>query len=204
MKRFAILPIFFLLLGVFHSRGAQADDVLKLTASRVASAPSLTFKFTATTGDGATTSGTLVLSRDKFKMVTDIQSVWYDGSTLWSYSPSAAETTVSNPLPEELMEINPFDILSHYSSLYTVKKLTPLGKDQRIELNARKASTAVKKAVLVIDHATMLPKAIDVTFANSARMNVIVTSATTGKPLPASTFTYPKEKYPKVHVEDLR
>lgn len=196
-----LILIFTAYVGALALTGAE---IMQKTAAKVTSAPSLTVTFTATGGDGAKATGVLTMAKARFKMETTAQSVWYDGRTMWSYSPSAKETTVSEPLPEELMEINPFDILNQYTTRYTIKKLTPLGKDHRIELTARKGNQSVKRVVLVIDPATMLPKAIDVSFASSARMNILISSCAIGKALPKSTFTYPKAKYPKAEVVDLR
>lgn len=204
MKKTLILTILAVVLTAMRGLALSGDEILKKTAATVNGAPSMTFKFTSTTGDGQKISGALTFCKARFAMTTNVQSVWYDGKTLWSYSPASRETNVSEPLPEELLEINPFDILNQYSSLYTVKKLTPIGKDERLELNARKTSMSVRRAVIVIDKATMLPKALDVTFSSSARMSIVITSAAKGKSLPASAFTYPKAKYPKAKIIDLR
>lgn len=204
MYRKTLITILAAFMAVISVNALTAEQILKRTADKVNSAPSASFRFTATTGDGAKTSGTLTMAKQCFTMITDVQSVWYDGKTLWSYSPASSETSVTEPLPEELLEINPFDILNQSSSRFTVKKLSPIGKDDRIELNARKQQMSVRRAVMVVDAATGLPKAIDVTFANSARMNIVISSSAIGKPLPKSTFTYPKSKYPKSEIVDLR
>lgn len=204
MRKISIIAFLASFFIAFQSHALSSEEIMKRTAANVNGAPSMTFRFTATTGDGARTTGTLTMCRSRFVMQTAVQSVWYDGRSLWSYAPSAGETNLSEPLPEELLEINPFDILNQHASLYSIKKLSPVGKDERIELTARKKSMAVRRAVLVVNHATMLPTAIDVTFSNSARMSIVISSAQKGKALPASAFTYPKAKYPKVKVIDLR
>ncbi len=204
MYRKSLILFLSILLATIGAFALSGEEILKQTTTKVNSAPSAVFKFTATSGDGAKATGTLTMSRRQFAMITDAQSVWFDGKTLWSYSPASAETSITEPLAEELLEINPFEILNRSAERFTVKKLSPMGKDERIELNARKEAMSVRRVVLVIDPATRLPKALDVTFSNSARLSIQVTSASLGKALPASTFTYPKAKFPHAEIVDLR
>lgn len=194
-----------LVLAVAATASAQtAAELMKRAASRLESAPSLTVKFTATSGDGASAAGSITMARDKFALTMPGQRVWYDGRVMYSYSAAAAETSLTEPTADELMEINPFVILHQWARGYEARKLSPAAGQQRVELTSKRKGSAVRRAVVTLSASTGLPAAIDAEMSSSATMKIAVTSSATGKALPASTFTYPAKDYPGVPVIDLR
>ena len=95
MRKISIIAFLASFFIAFQSHALSGEEIMKRTAANVNGAPSMTFRFTATTGDGARTTGTLTMCRSRFVMQTAVQSVWYDGRSLWSYAPSAGETNLS-------------------------------------------------------------------------------------------------------------
>ncbi len=186
------------------AQAETAAELMKRAADRLAAAPSLTVKFTATAGDGSTASGTITMARQKFTLDMPGQRVWYDGRLMYSYNVAAGETSLTEPTPDELMEINPFDILHQWQRSYDARLLTAPAGQQRVQLTSKRKGSAVKRAVVTLSSATGLPAAIEAEMSNSATLKVKVTSAAVGKALPASAFTYPAAKYPGVEVVDLR
>ena len=187
-----------------QSSATTAAQLMKRAAQRLEAAPSLTVRFTATTGDGHSASGTIVMARSKFKLTMPGQNVWYDGQLMHSYSAATAETSLTEPTPDELLEINPFDILHQWSRGYDARMVKTANGAKCVELTSKRKGSAVSRALVTLSPATGLPTAIDAVMANSATMKIKVTAAEQGRALPASAFAYPAKDYPGVEVVDLR
>lgn len=184
--------------------GMTADQVLQKTARQISKAPSLSATFTATTGDGARTSGTYTMSGKCFSLVSGNYASWYDGSNLWSYSRASGETSLTAPTAEELIEINPLQVISGNSRSYKAKMISQDKNKYVLELTPLSKSSSVSRAIVTISARTWLPVSVDASFSNSARISISIPSAKIGKALPKSTFTYPAARYKGVEVIDLR
>ncbi len=184
--------------------GMTADQVLQKTARQISKAPSLSATFTATTGDGARTSGTYTMSGRCFSLVSGNYASWYDGSNLWSYSRASGETSLTAPTAEELIEINPLQVITGNSRSYKAKMISQDKNKYVLELTPLSKSSSVSRAIVTISARTWLPVSVDASFSNSARISISIPSAKIGKALPKSTFTYPAARYKGVEVIDLR
>lgn len=197
-----------LLLAVLCGAGAyaqSASQILTDAAKKIGSAPSLSASFTATAPGGETEKGTLLLAREKFAMVTPVYGVWYDGESMWSYYKQNGECSLTEPTEEELMEVNPFDIVSQWDKHYKAALAAKTKTDYTVKLTPVKASSEVKSATIVIDAATKLPKAIDARFSNGSAIAISLSGVTVGATAPQiSRFRFPASQYPGVEVVDLR
>lgn len=192
----AILPL--------AASATSAQQALDKASAKINGAGSVTAKFTATS-NGVAASGTITIAKQKFCMVGADFGVWYNGNDLWSYSQQAGETTLTYPIGDELLEINPFDIIRNYSAVYTASKISEADGKCVVKLQAKKQSNMVSSALVTIDTSTWLPTAIDATFSNSSTMKITISDAKISDKAPASsTFEYPANKYPGVEVIDLR
>ena len=178
-----------------------AEQVLSKCASKISKAPSVDIKFNLNYGDSKSKCE-LIISRDKYRLSSADMEVWYDGATQWSYLTSDKEVTITEPLPEELLESNPFAIITNYKTSFTFRRLA--GDKNEIELVAKNKMSSIKKAVITIDGKTYLPTKLVVTMANGHTFAATVTSAAEGKQLPAATFIYNKNQYPAKTTIDLR
>ncbi|MDE7375326.1 MAG: hypothetical protein K2N16_00590 [Muribaculaceae bacterium] len=192
----AILPL--------AASAASAKQALDKASAKINDAGSVTAKFTATS-NGITAAGSITIAKQKFNMIGADFGVWYNGNDLWSYSKDAGETTLTYPIGDELLEINPFDIIHNYSALYTVSKVSEAGGKCVVKLKSIKQNNMVSTALVTIDTSTWLPTAIEATFTNGSTMKIAITDAKVSDKAPAaSTFEYPANKYPGVEVIDLR
>lgn len=199
-----LLTIIITVLLPLAASAVSAKQALDKTSATINGAGSVTAKFTATT-DGGSLSGTLTIAKQKFNMIGQDFGVWYNGNDLWSYSKQAGETTLSYPVGDELLEINPFDIIRNYATLYSASKVSEGHGKCVVKLASIKQGSMVNTAMLTIDTATWLPTSIDVTFTNGATMKIAITEAKVSDKAPAaSAFEYPANKYPGIEVIDLR
>lgn len=178
-----------------------ASQIIAKCAAKVSASPSIKFKFTLQYGE-RTSPCDITVARQRYRMSSPEMEVWYDGTTQWTYAKAQKELSITEPTADELLESNPFAILSHYDKVYKCRRLS--GKGLSIEMTARSAASTVRKAVVNIDSATYLPQKLIVTLSNGRTFTASVGTATVGKELPASYFIYDKKQYPAVETVDLR
>ncbi len=182
----------------------NAEQVLSRTAGKLYEAPAVNVKFRATAGDTAV-DGDMTICREKFKMLTADYTVWYNGTQMWNYYKKNSEAYLSVPTLEELLEINPFIIVSHYKNNYAAKVISHQGGKYTLQIEPINRTSQIKQATLVINSADWLPASVSVTFANEAQAKISILSATIGTSVPpVSTFSYSAKDYPTVELIDLR
>ena len=91
----------------------NGHQILERTTSKIGKARCITTSFSMT-ANGQTAKGTLKMSGDKFFLTLPNARIWYDGRTLWSLDSSTKEVNISEPMPEELAQVNPMIIISSY------------------------------------------------------------------------------------------
>ncbi len=180
-----------------------AESALAPVIGKLNGGKSVTVQFRTQAGDAAT-AGSLTQMRECFKMHTPQLSAWYDGRTLWTYNDGARETSVTEPTADELMEINPFDILNNYQKRFSTRVAHRSAASTTVEFTPKAKGGAIKAAVMTLSNATKMPQAIDLTFSNGTKMRIAVTSVTEGKAQAKGAFTYPAGQYPNVEIIDLR
>lgn len=203
LKRLLLIPILLIGFGIdFHAHAAGPSETMQACVKKLQSAKSLKSSFTASIS-GRNVNGTLLSKGKKFSIVMPGLGTWYDGRSMWSYNSSNGETAVWIPSPYELAESNPLLYLSSAND-YNVKAGTGAKKGESVVvLTPKKRNTGVKSVTVVINTTTNLPKRITVNTGKSSS-SITLNSVTLNPAIADSQFTYPKSKYPKVNVVDLR
>lgn len=171
------------------------------TAFRNAKAIKADFKLSGAMG---ATSGTFTYSTGKFALVTGAACTWYNGRTMWTYNPRTAETTIMTPTAEEVASNNPFAIIGSLSDSFTpaYAKSQPAGTIVLVLL-PKKAKSQIKKCVLTLDKKRLTPLKVQLT-DKSGSSTLTVSKYVVGGKFASSEFEYPKGKYPKAAIVDLR
>lgn len=169
-------------------------------AFRNAKSVSATFSISGASGS---MSGTFASAGGKFAVVTNASSTWYNGVKMWTYNPRTAETTLVKPSTAEVAESNPFAIIGSMASSFKAAyaKSQPAGTKVLVLLPA-KSGSKIKKIILTLDARRGVPKKVVIT-DGSGTTTVNVSKYEVGVKIPASTFEYPKAKYPKAKIVDL-
>lgn len=191
--------------GSLQAQTLPASEVVNKAAERLKTAPGLKVTFTLTAG-GRSLEGTLVESGSRFAVTTAAGSTWYNGKSMWSYNPRTNETTLSTPDAEELRVANPLFYLQEAGNqkAYTIKyvKQQPAGKYAVALLPVDKKSN-LKSVIVVIDRNYDI-KEIKVTTTGGQETTLTVRSLDLKSRQAAGQFEYPRIKYPKVPVIDMR
>lgn len=171
--------------------------------AKLISAKTLTASFTFK-GTGQMINGKLVSKGKKFALITGTTSSWYNGSDLYTYDHSANETYVFKPTASDLREINPLLYLSSSSDYKVTGTKTKKNGVETIVLIPKKPGGSVKSVTVDLDSKTFLPKSIHIKTSSGQSVLISISDINLNTSVGDSVFEYPKGKYPKAKINDMR
>ena len=199
--------IHLLLTWVFISLPALGEDtaqkILTDAASKIENAPSVSASCTIT-ANGRKEAATLIMSGQKFVVKTDGMSVWFDGTTQWTWSADTREVTITNPTPQELAQINPLSILATFRNDYIVTLLPSAPSVKSLRLAAKKTGSDIRQADITLQAGSLTPLEFVVSYSGGAVVKVKITDFNIGKKLPLTIFRYDPGTHPDAEIVDLR
>ena len=136
------LSIILFLAGCFANAQTDpaANTVLDRFSARAASAPSVSIKFDLITEDLAerrsdTLSGSVIISKDSYKLEIPNNIIWFDGTTSWSYLIAEEEVVITRPNQNADSFFNkPSAIFTMYKSDYKTRLIEELRDSWVIDL----------------------------------------------------------------------
>ncbi len=202
--RYILGLVMILGLALSVSAAETADGMLKKAAGAINGSTGLTASFTLDYGSQKVT-GTMKASGKKFALQTSSTSTWYDGKNMWTYNAKNAETTLMTPTPQEVAEANPLSIVNSYSANFTAAfaKTQPKGS-KTIVLTPKSKQSGYRSVHVTIPDGSVFPSKLVVIPSSGQKVTVSISQVKTGQKLPEATFVYPKAKYPKAEIVDLR
>ena len=134
--------------------------------------------------------GTITMRGDRFMLeMFDMEAV-YDGKTLYVYSATTDELTLSTPTEQELMEANPFLYAQALSKLCTITEQTTAPQALTITLSPIDQSAGIQRCTLRIEKETMLPSSIEIKEGKQLT-TLRLTNPTYTTDIPSFTITKP-------------
>lgn len=106
--------------------------------------------------------GTITMRGDRFSLEMFDMEAAYDGKTLYVYSATTDELTLSTPTEQELMEANPFLYAQALSKVCTITEQTAAPQALTITLTPNDQSAGIQRFTLRIEKETMLPQSIEI------------------------------------------
>lgn len=208
MLRKILIALGVVILGVTSSAtmGAAetADGMLKRAAAAINGNSGLTASFTLDYGQQRVT-GTMKAAGKKFALQTSSSSTWYDGKSMWTYNVKNAETTLMYPTAQEVSEANPLSLVNSYYSSFTAAFAKGQTKGSKtIILTPKSKQMGYKSVHVTIPDGSVYPSKFVIVPSNGQKVTVSITQVKSGQKLPDATFVYPKSKFPKVEIVDLR
>ena len=203
---FKYMMTLFAVLGIVLTGQASetADGMLRKAAAAVNGAGGISASFTLDYGQQKL-SGTLKASGKKFTVQTSSSSTWYDGKSMWTYNQRNNETTLMTPPPPALAEANPLTNLNSYSSQFTAAFGKGQSKGSRtIVLTPKSKHSGYKSVHVTIPDGSSFPTKLVVIPSSGQKVTVMISQVKTGLKLADSSFSYPKSKFPKAEIVDLR
>lgn len=198
----------FLLTLIFSTAslsGAEtADQILKKASAAINNANGLSASFNIDYGTQRLT-GTLKTSGKMFVLQTSSSSTWYDGKNMWTFNAKNNETTLINPTAQEVAEANPLLLVNSYSMQFVASFAKNQTKGNKtILLTPKSKSIGYKSVMVTIPDGSNYPSMLVVVPSSGQTVKINISNVRTSQKFSNSTFVYPKSKYPKAEIVDLR
>lgn len=203
------ITFFLILLGIsilnLNAQGTlTALQVLDKTSAVLTNPKGIDSKFTIS-GNGANGSGIIKTLGGKFNVKLPDVEIWYNGNDLFTYNKRSDETTVVYPTAEELAESNPLAYVYGAKKNYNVAYSTVKKNDRYVlELTPNSKRADVKRITLTIRSKDFVPEKMVLEPRSGSPVTIEISSCVIGSKAVASDFEYPKSKYPKAEIVDLR
>ncbi len=157
----AIIALTISLLAFSTKADDKANQIIDSVLSNynVANITAATY---SVTGSGVDSNGTILMSKEQFRILSDQITLWYDGTTQWSYISQIGEVNITEPTAQELRMTNPYAALQNIDNDYSatlmpsssssssVIKLTPKTDSfdaTEIELTINNTTKQITKAL---------------------------------------------------------
>lgn len=134
--------------------------------------------------------GTITMRGDRFSLEMFDMEAAYDGKTLYVYSATTDELTLSTPTEQELMEANPFLYAQALSKVCTITEQTTAPQALTITLTPNDQSAGIQRFTLRIEKETMLPSSIEIKEGKQLT-TLRLTNPTYTTDIPSFTITKP-------------
>lgn len=154
---------------------------------------------------GYSGKGLIRTMANKYNVILPEVEVWYNGKDLFTANKNTNETTIVDPTQEELVESNPLAYITNAPAIYNVNYST-VKKDGKyvLELLPKKKGGDIKRITLTLNKANYYPEKIVVEPVSGPPISAEIISFKTGISLQPSDFEYPKSKFLKFEIVDLR
>lgn len=205
-KKRNIVILFSLIMFIGVSKpmyGTTPTEILTAVENKFKSAGGVECHFTVTAG-GKKMNGEYRASGNKFSVLSPQGSTWYNGTAMYTYNPSTAETTISSPTASELAENNPLYYLTSASRAFTpVMAATQPKGGYSLDLTPRTRKATVKKVNITVTSG-YVPQQVIITGSNGTVTTVDIRNISYNARHASSAFEYPKTRYSKAQIVDLR
>ena len=102
--------------------GAQSpSSVVDKVLGALKSSKAVSASYAVSSPQGSS-KGTLVMSGKKFRVLASDLKCWYNGTTMWAYSPATDEVNITTPTAADLQMTNPYSAAQNFKSSYIVSK----------------------------------------------------------------------------------
>jgi outer membrane lipoprotein carrier protein len=196
--------------NIFAQKDAEAVKVLDKFSAVALAAPSITMKFSLETvdqteGTNKTDEGSIVLSRDKYRLDLTDNIVWFNGETSWSYLPAEKEVTISKPAKDDnSFQARPSALFSIYRKGNKVRLLEERADSYLIDLYPEDINSDHIRIRLTIGKPSYDLKNVEYKFKNGVTVTLKVKEYDLTQKPDNSVFAFSPDKYKGVEIVDMR
>ncbi|MBI5010257.1 MAG: outer membrane lipoprotein carrier protein LolA [Bacteroidia bacterium] len=187
-----------------------AVKILDKFSSAALSAPSVSMKFKLATDDLAenssdTLSGSVIISKDKYRLELPDNIVWFTGDASWSYLPAEKEVTVTKPdKKDNSFQNKPSGIFTMYKKGYKIRLIDENAASSTIDLYPEDIKSEIIRIRLTIGKTSNDLMRLEYKRNDGVILTVMVSEYNLKFKPDQETFVFKPEKYKGVEVVDMR
>ena len=196
--------------SVAAQNDAEAVKILDRFSRTALSAPSVSMKFDLETidqmeGTDDKTTGSIIISKDRYRLELPENIIWFDGQTSWSYLPAEKEVTITRPEKnDDSFQSRPSAVFSLYRKDYKVRLLEEKESSYLIDLYPEKLDSDHVRIRLSIGKPSFDLKGIEYKYKNGVTVMLTVKDYDLKQVPDNSDFIFPTGRYKGVEINDMR
>jgi outer membrane lipoprotein-sorting protein len=207
------LPVLILVLTVCTATAQtdkQAVSILDKFSSTATSAPSVKMRFLITTDDQLegtrdTLSGSVILSKNSYRLDLPDNIIWFNGETSWSYLPAEKEVTITKPdRKDNSFQSRPASIFTMYKSGYKSRLVEERTNEYLIDLYPEDIKNDIIRVRLVIGKPSLNLKSLEYKRRDGITITLGVKEYNLKQAAEPGMFVFAPEKYKGVEIIDMR
>lgn len=211
MRIYTIL--FALLLLTINAAGQndpQAIKILDKFSSTATAAPCVTMKFLLINTDQVantrdTLEGTVVLSKNSYKLDLPDNIIWYNGETSWSYLPAEREVTVTRPdKNDDSFQSRPSSLFTMYKSGYKSRLIEERSDSYLIDLYPEDIQSDLVRVRLDIAKPSLNLRSFEYKRRDGITIDIVIREYSLKHVPEPGMFIFAPEKFKGVEVIDMR
>ena len=206
-----LIPLFLLqALTLSGQKDQEALKILDRFSSVASSAPSISMKFRMSTFDQTenrkdTLSGSIILSKNKYRLDMPDNIVWFNGENSWSYLTAEKEVTISKPdRKDNSFQNKPSAIFTLYKSGYKYRLIEEGTLSYTIDLYPEDINTDMLRVRLVIGKSNMDLKSLEYKKKEGVIITLDIINYNLSLKPSADTFIFHPEKFKDAELIDVR
>ena len=202
MKRTFILIM--TLVSVTLCAGAQSpSSVVDKVLGALKSSKAVSANYAVSSPQGSS-KGTLVMSGKKFRVLASDLKCWYNGTTMWAYSPATDEVNITTPTAADLQMTNPYSAAQNFKSSYIISKGGTGNGTYTIRFTPKKKSNVKHMLVTVSTSSWLINNAV-IQQTDGTKTTITISNYNPNASANAKTFEFDKSQVPAdTEVVDLR
>ena len=206
----ASIALLLIQFSVAAQNDVQAVKILDRFSGTALSAPSVGMLFDIETIDQAEgtnnkMTGTIIISKDRYRLDLPDNTIWFDGETSWSYLPAEKEVTITRPgKKDDSFQSKPSAVFSLYKKDYKVRLLEEKESSYLIDLYPEKLDSDHVRIRLSIGKPANDLKSVEYKYKNGITV-ILTVKEYDLKQVPGNdTFIFQAARYKGVEINDMR
>ena len=197
-------------LNAYSQNDAEAVKILDTFSAQALSAPSVFMRFNLITTDQtddskSSATGSIILSKDKYKLDLKDNIIWFNGSVSWSLLPVENEVTITKPdKNDNSFQSRPSTIFTMYRTGYKSRLIEEKTDSWIIDLYPEDIKSDHIRVRLIIGKAGLQLKSAEYRRKDGISMTIEIAEYNLKLKPEASAFVFSPEKHKGVEIIDMR
>jgi outer membrane lipoprotein carrier protein len=220
MKKLLIVPVFLFVSCLAWSQNdpniqdPAAKKVLDRAAAKASSLKSIQADFQLLIEDKKDNSknssnGSVVMKKEKYKVITAETIVYFDGKTMWTHNVTAREVIITQPeKSEDDFFSNPASLFNLYDKDFKYRYVKETLKNglsyDEIDMYPKKLDQPYSRVKVFVNKKTELPEIITTYGKDGVNYTFTLSNYKLDQDLTDAMFTFDPAKNKKVEVVDMR
>jgi len=183
---------------------AKAQGIITNAASRISKDSPLSFSFSSINkGEKKAQRGSVLLSGGKYVASFASNTIYCDGKSVWSYNPQTNEVNINDidATGNDMINISTF--ISNANKNFRPKLIRKQGVNYILDLTPNHKSS-ISKVRLAINSSIYRLSSMEVHYYSGNIVSFNISNYKAKAKTTANSFVFPKKKYPKAQIVDLR